>query len=224
MKSSLAIGFLLLIGLSQPAAAQRTYKPPEVASAGDVYVPYQVVLDGLFVLDVSLDYEGTIQGINGLRDPGSMLGAAERSVRQWKFQAASKEGKAAPSRITVSFVYCPSNYGIGGPVPPKHFSPVLPPNQSEPSEHDNYVPIGVLSFAYPEYPVNSVASGSVVVQLTVDSSGHVKGVDFLHGMQIFNNFVSDALKNWSFQAATLNGKPVTSKTLIAFAFQPPPSS
>jgi hypothetical protein len=83
----------------------------------------------------------------------------------------------------VSFVYCPSNYGIGGPVPPKHFSPVLPPSQSEPSDHGDYVPVGVLSFAYPEYPVNSVARGSVVVQLTVDSSGEVKGVDFLHGME-----------------------------------------
>jgi TonB family protein len=224
MKGGLVIGFLLLIGLARPNSAQQTYKPPEVASAGDVYVPYQVVLDGLFVLDVSLDDDGKIQEIDGLRDPGSMLGAAKRSVRQWKFQPASKESKSAPSRMTVSFVYCPSNYGIGGPVPPKHFSPVLPPNQSEPSDHGNYVPVGVLSFAYPQYPVNSVTWGSVVVQLTVDSSGEVKGVDFLHGIEIFNNFVSDALKKWRFQAATFNGKPIKSKTVIGFAFQPPPAS
>src|ERR1700747_2977099 len=196
MKRGLVIGFFLLIGLSRPTSAQQTYKPPEVASAGDVYVPYQVVLDGLFVLDVSLDADGTIQKIDALRDPGAMLGAAKTSVRQWKFQPASKESRATPSRITVSFVYCPSNYSIGSPVPPKRFSPVVPPNQSEPSEHSNYVPVGVLSFAYPEYPVNSVASGSVVVQFTVNSSGHVEGVDFLHGMQSFNKFVSDALGKW----------------------------
>ena len=223
MKGGLVIGFLLLIGLARPNSAQQTYKPPEVASAGDVYA-YQVVLDGLFVLDVSLDDDGKIQEIDGLRDPGSMLGASKRSVRQWKFQPASKESKSAPSRMTVSFVYCPSNYGIGGQVLPKHFSPVLPPNQSEPSDHGNYVPVGVLSFAYPQYPVNSVAWGSVVVQPTVDSSGEVKGVDFLHGMEIFNNFVSEALKKWRFQAATFNGKPIKSKTVIGFAFQPPPSS
>jgi len=64
----------------------------------------------------------------------------------------------------------------------------------------------------------------VVVQLTVDSSGEVKGVDVLHGMEIFNNFVSEALKKWRFQAATFNGKPIKSKTVIGFAFQPPPSS
>jgi TonB family protein len=224
MKRGLVIGFFLLIGLSRPTSAQQTYKPPEVASAGDVYVPYQVVLDGLFVLDVSLDADGTIQKIDALRDPGAMLGAAKTSVRQWKFQPASKESKATPSRMTVSFVYCPLNYGIGSPVPPKRFSPVVPPNQSEPSEHSNYVPVGVSSFAYPEYPVNSVASGSVVVQFTVNSSGHVEGVDFLHGMKTFNKFISGALEKWSFQPATFNGKPITSKTVVAFAFQPPPSS
>ena len=55
----------------------------------------------------------------------------------------------------------------------------------------------------------------------MDSSGEVKGVDSLHGMDVFNALVSDALKKWRFQAATLNGKPITSKTVIAFAFQPP---
>jgi TonB family protein len=215
MKSGLAIGFLL-IGLS-PTFAQQTYKPPEVASAGDAYVPYQVVVDGLFVLDVFLDGDGTIQKIDALRDPGAMIGAAKTSVRSWKFRPASKEGKVTPSRMTVSFLYRPPNYTNLGV--PKGFSPVLPQSDSA----HGYVPVGVLSFAYPEYPVNSVAWGSVVVQVTVDGSGDVKGVDFLHGMQNFNNLVSDALKNWRFQAATFNGKPITSMTVIAFAFQPPHS-
>jgi TonB family protein len=224
MKRGLAIGFLLLsVGLSGSTSAQQTYKPPEVASAGDVYVPYQVVVDGLFVLDVSLGDDGAIQKVDALRDPGAMLGAAKTSVRNWKFQPASEESRSAPSRMTVSFLYRPPTGGLASAVPPKDFSPVLPPDQSESSEHRNYVPVGVLSFAYPEYPVNSVASGSVVVQLTVDSSGEVKGVDFLHRMEGFNSFVSEALKKWRFQAATFNGKSITSKTVIAFAFQPPHS-
>lgn len=212
------------MGLSRPTSAQQTFKPPEVASAGDVYVSYQVLLDGLFVLDVSLDDNGTIQKVNVLRDPGAMLGAPKISVGQWKFQSASKEGKSAPSRMTVSFVYHPVNNGNVVAVPPKDFSPVLPPDRSQSPAHGNYVPVGVLSFAYPQYPANSVAWGAVVVQLTVDGSGDVKGVDFLHGMEGFNNLVSDALKKWHFQAATFNGKPITSKTVIAFTFQPPISS
>jgi TonB family protein len=224
MKRGLVIGFFLLMGLSRPTSAQQSYKPPELASAGDVYVPYQVVVDGLFVLDVSLDDDGTMQKIDALRDPGAMLGAAKTSVHRWTFKPASKEGKSVPSRMTVSFVYRPANNGIAAAVPPKDFSPVLPSDQSESSARGNYVPVGVLSFAYPEYPANSVAWGSVVVQLTVDSSGAVKDVDFLHRTEGFNTLVSDALKKWRFQTATFNGKPITSKTVIAFVLQTPSSN
>lgn len=224
MKRGLVIGVVLLVCVARPISAQQIYEPSEVTSAGDAYVPYQVLFDGLFILDVFLNDSGEVQRIKALRDPGSMLGAAKKSVQKWKFQPASKEGKSAPSRMTVSFVYRPPNWGIAAPVPPKGFSPVLPPDQSDSSLHGNYVPVGVLSFSYPEYPVNSVSWGSVVVQLTVDGSGRITGVDFLHGMEGFNNLVSKALKAWRFQAATFNGKSIPSKTIIAFVFQPPSSN
>jgi TonB family protein len=224
MKWSFAFGLFLLFCLSRSTTAQQIYKTAEVTSAGDAYVPYQVVVDGLFILDVSLNDDGTVREIRALRDPGAMLGAAKISVDGWKFQPASREDKSIPSRMTVSFVYRPPSYGNAGAFPPRDFSPVLPPNQPERSKHGNYVPVGVLSFAYPEYPVNGVAWGSVVVQLTVDSSGDVRDVDFLHKMAGFDSLVADALKKWKFQAATFNGNPTTSKTVIAFVFQSPSSN
>ena len=219
MKRALVI--FVLIGFSWPVSAQPNYKPARVISAGDAYVPFQVMIDGFFVFDVVLNDDGTVERIDALRDPGAMPGAAKTSISSWKFQPASKDPASAPSRMIVSFVYRPPNYGNAAAVSPKDFAPVLPANQSNPSEHGNYVPVGILSFAYPAYPVNSVAWGSVVVQLTVDGSGDVKGVEFLHGMVGFNNLVSDALRKWRFQAATFDGKPITSKTVIAFVFQTP---
>jgi hypothetical protein len=219
MKRALVI--FVLIGFSWPVSAQPNYKPARVISAGDAYVPFQVMIDGFFVFDVVLNDDGTVERIDALRDPGAMPGAAKTSISSWKFQLASKDPASAPSRMIVSFVYRPPNYGNAAAVSPKDFAPVLPANQSNPSEHGNYVPVGILSFAYPAYPVNSVAWGSVVVQLTVEGSGDVKGVEFLHGMVGFNNLVSDALRKWRFQAATFDGKPITSKTVIAFVFQTP---
>ncbi len=188
MKRALVI--FVLIGFSWPVSAQPNYKPARVISAGDAYVPFQVMIDGFFVFDVVLNDDGTVERIDALRDPGAMPGAAKTSISSWKFQLASKDPASAPSRMIVSFVYRPPNYGNAAAVSPKDFAPVLPANQSNPSEHGNYVPVGILSFAYPAYPVNSVAWGSVVVQLTVDGSGDVKGVEFLHGMVGFNNLVS----------------------------------
>jgi TonB family protein len=203
--------------------AQQTYTPPEVTSAGDAYTSYNVVFDGLFVLDVGLSDEGDIRRIEALRDPGSMLGAAKTSVHTWKFQPASEGSKARASRLSVAFVYRPANYPTFGAVPPKDFTPVTPSAQADDGS-DDYVPVGILSFAYPDYPVNSVVWGSVLVQATVDSAGEVKDVKLLHGMANFNSFAQEALKKWRFRPGTLRGKPVTSKIVIAFIFQSPHSS
>jgi TonB family protein len=152
-----------------------------------------------------------------------MLGAAKNSVRTWKFQPASEGGKPRASRLTVAFLYRPANYGNAGAVPPKDFAPVIPPAQSDDGS-DDYVPVGILSFAYADYPVNSVIWGSVVVQATVDAAGDVKDVTLLHGMANFDSFAKEALKKWRFRAATLHGKPVPSKIVIAFIFQSPYNS
>jgi TonB family protein len=203
--------------------AQETYTPPEVTSAGDAYTSYNVVFDGLFVLDIGLSDEGDIRRIEALRNPGSMLGAAKTSVQTWKFQPASQGTKPRASRLTVAFVYRPANYSTFGAVPPKDFIPVIPSAQGN-DGGDEYIPVGILSFAYPDYPINSVVWGSVLVQATVDSAGEVKDVKLLHGMAPFNSFAQEALKKWRFRAGTLRGKPVTSKIVIAYIFQPPHSS
>jgi len=204
------------------ALAEQTFSPPEVTSAGDAYTSYNIVFDGLFVLDIRIADDGGIRRIETLRNPGSMLNAAKSSVRNWKFQPAYESTKPRASRLTVAFVYRPANYPTFGAVPPKDFTPVIPSAQSDDGSED-YAPVGILSFAYPDYPINSVIWGSVLLQATVDSAGDVKSVNVLHGMANFNRFAKGALKNWRFRAATLHGRPVTSKVVIAFIFQPPPS-
>lgn len=206
------------------AFAQKTYEPPEAISAGDAYIPYQFVEDGLFVLDITLSHEGTIEQIDALRNPGSMIGAAKTSVSSWKFRAASEGGKTTSSRLTAVFVYRPPNHGNAGAVPPKKFAPVIPPRQSNQQQKGDYIPVGILSFEYPEYPIKSVAWGSAVVQVTVNDSGKIGEVEFLHRMAGFDGAVRQALGKWQFQPASINGTPVAAKVVIAFIFQIPSSN
>ena len=198
---------------------EQTYVPPGVTSAGDAYIPYQnqIVTDGLFVLDVGIGEAGEIQQIEAFRNSGSMAEAAKKSLRSWKYHPASENGKPTASRLTVAFLQPPTMYVGIRAVPPKDFVPVIPPEQSG----SEFVPVGILSFDYSDYPVNSVAWGSVVLQITVDEMGDVKDVSVLHGMAGFNKFALDALKRWRFRAATIRGKPVTSSTVAVFIFQTP---
>ncbi len=203
-------------------SAQQAFTPPEVASAGDAYALYNIASDGLFIAEIEIGDDGSIRGVETLRNPGGMLGTSESAIRNWKFQPACKGGKARASRMTVAFVCRPANYPTFGAVPPKDFAPVIPSGRTESS--GDYVPIGVLSFAYPDYPINSATWGSVLLQATVDSGGNVTNVDTLHGLANFDRFAHAALKNWRFRAAAIRGVPVKSKITIAFIFQSPQSS
>jgi len=153
------------------ALTQQTYSPPEVTSAGDAYTSYNIVFDGLFVLDIGVGDDGGIRRIESLRNPGSMFGAAKTSVRNWKFQPAFEDRKPTASRLTVAFVYRPANYPTFGAVPPKDFTPVIPSGRSDDGSED-YAPVGILSFAYPDYPINSVVLG---IRLAPSNRGQLGG-------------------------------------------------
>lgn len=218
MRALLCLLLFSAVG-SSPGMAPQTYVPAAVTSAGDAYIPYQnqIVTDGLFVLDVGISKAGEIQQIEALRNPGSMLEAAKNSLHSWKFHPASENGKPTASRVTVAFLQPPTIYVGIRAVPPKDFVPVIPVEQSG----SEFVPVGILSFDYSDYPVNSVAWGSVILAVTVGSAGDVRDVNLLHAMAGFNDFALRALKKWRFRAATFRGKPVTSKTVVAFIFQTP---
>jgi TonB family protein len=143
-------------------------------------------------------------------------------VRAWKFQPASQDGKPRASRLTVVFLYRPSSHSGIRALPPKDFVPIIPLDQ--PDDGSEFTPVGILSFDYPDYPIKSAAWSSVVLQVTVDSLGDVKDVNLLHGMTVFDDFALEALKKWRFRPANFRGKPVASKTVVAFIFQTPHSA
>jgi TonB family protein len=218
-----SFALLLFVGCVAFAALAHTiFTSPQVASVTDAYVPYEVVFDGFVVLDVSLDRCGEVIRTEALRDPGAMVPATVKSVRTWKIRPGMIGSAAIPSEMTTVFVYRPRANGPAVALPPKDFKPVLP--RPHAGEATDYVPAGIVSFTYPNYPVNSVAWGSVIVQVTVSAAGEADGTEILHGMEPFTDLAIDALRNWRFRAATLHGKEVSSQVPIAFIFQTPASS
>jgi Gram-negative bacterial TonB protein C-terminal len=203
------------------ASAHTFFRSPQVASVTDAYLPYEVIFDGFIVLNVSLDKQGEIVGTEALRNPGAMVPAAIASVRTWKIRPGELESTVIPSEMTAVFVYRPRNNGPAVALLRKDFKPVLAHRSPHGDGAIDYVPVGIVSFAYPDYPVNSAAWGSVVVQVT---AGKADGIEILRGMEPFNDLAIHALRNWRFQAATVNGKAVSAKLPIASIFQTPTPS
>jgi TonB family protein len=76
---------------------------------------------------------------------------------------------------------------------------------------------------YPEQALAARISGTVVLELTIDETGHVTDVSVLtpagHG---FDEAAVAAVKTWTFDPATQGGVPIRSSVEFSLPFEPPP--
>ena len=218
-KISIGVGLVtfLLASCAIQSLAQASFKPAEVVSAGDIPYPVQSIADGVVVLDVSLDEKGAITKSSVMRDIPSLTSAATSSVQSWKFSPALIRGKPVQSLIRVAVVFRPRAYFAAGPA----FTPILSEGESNQADQ-TYIPPGIVSVSYPQYPINAAAPGTVVVQVTVGRSSAIQRVKVVRDLPPFTRFALSAVNKWHFQAATLDGKPMTSSLAIAFVFSPLP--
>ena len=216
-KISIGVGLVtfLLASCAIQSLAQAPFKPAEVISAGDIPYPVQSIADGVVVLDVSLDEKGAITKSSVMRDIPSLTSAATSSVQSWKFSPASRQGKPVQSLIRVAVVFRPRAYFAASPP----FTPILSEGESNQADQ-TYVPPGIVSVSYPQYPINAAAPGTVVIQVTVGRASAIQRVKVVRDLPPFTKFALSAVNKWRFQTATLDGKPVASALGIAFVFAP----
>ena len=85
----------------------------------------------------------------------------------------------------------------------------------------NFQPPQVISTVEPSYPVNTVAGGTVVLKVTVSSSGEIEDVHVLQEAKGLTQQAIKAVRKWKFEPAQLDGKPVTASIPVAFSFSQP---
>ena len=71
------------------------------------------------------------------------------------------------------------------------------------------------------YPLQSVASGTVVLEVSLDDAGKITDVHVVRGIPSLTEPAERSVRQWKFQPARLDGKPVASKVPVAFSFVPP---
>jgi outer membrane biosynthesis protein TonB len=205
---------VLLVSCAVASSAQTTFKPAEVTSASEILYPIQSIADGIVVIDVSLDTKGVIDGLNVVRDIPSLTSAAT-SIPSWRFSPASFQGYPVPSVLRIAVVFRPRSYLAAGPA----FTPVVSEGSPNDGRHSGGLP-GITAAVYPQYPVNAVMPGTVVIQVTVGKSGAMEHTKLVRDVPPFSQFGLNALNGWRFQAPTVGGKPLRSNLTIAFVFAP----
>jgi outer membrane biosynthesis protein TonB len=211
-----AVGVVVLALSPAVAKAQNGGKfvAPKLVTAGEISYPMNSNSPGIVTLQVNLDGKANIQSVQVVRDVPPLTSAAQAAVQGWSFTAATQNGNGVPSSIRVTAVFNPFNpAGVALP------SPVLGPAAISGSAP--YIPAQVRSASYATYPPNSVAFGTLVLDLKIGGGGSVKNVTVVRGVAALTGSAITAVRTWGFGPATKDRKAVESHMVVAFVFPSP---
>ena len=82
----------------------------------------------------------------------------------------------------------------------------------------DYIPPVPVVFKEPAYPVNSVATGTVVIVAIVERDGQVSEAKVAKSVVSLDEPSVRAAKLWRFEPARLGGQPIRSKASISFVY------
>jgi TonB family protein len=88
-------------------------------------------------------------------------------------------------------------------------------------ESPRFDPPAVVSTVEAIYPLQSVASGTVVLEVALDDTGKITAVRVVRGIPSLTESAERSVRHWKFRPARLDGAPVNSKVVVAFSFVPP---
>lgn len=205
-------------GPPAPAAAQN---PPVTSVAPPVTTP-----------------ANTITSTNAANTKAS---APERAENKRNDSKKREQEAEPPAPTTVALDSGPSKIARSAPVDQSpEVSPTLgvaggsssglaslarPDADSKPSmlaQSDlvNSKAIHTVPAVYPEMAKSRRISGTVIVKVTVTKDGKTRNPVFLSGPVIFRDAAFDAVKQWLFKPAELNGQPIEQDTEIRVIFHP----
>jgi len=129
----------------------------------------------------------------------------------------------APSMVRAS---SPATASLPGVVPSQPVLPAPPKAASPPPNRTSEIggqlkPAQPISRVDPEYPKlarQAGATGMVELEATIGLDGKVKNPRVVHGNAMLQKAAIDAVLQWRYKPATLNGKPVESPVQINLNF------
>jgi len=212
--AAVLLGIVLFCSPQAGISARDRFVPPDVTSASEIPYPVEVLASGLVTLALNISVAGQPPDVQVLRDIPGLTSLTSSIVKGWKFSPGKLDGNPAPSTITVEVVFNPGDslnqsmkIAPVAPTPPPFPAGYLPPE------------VSVGSFAL--YQPNSVGVGAVVLDVTIDKYGAIKKTDVIRDVPSLTPEAIAAVKRWTINPATFNGKAIISKLVVAYVFRSP---
>lgn len=183
-----------------PLSVVGTPYPPEAVYGGDV------MLDGL------VDSDGKLTDLRVVRGESFFLENALSAVRTWTFSPARREGRAVESRIGIVFQF-PTSFLYHMTSPEHRYEEPLANSKDR-----GGLPVLTVE---PDYPVNSIAEGSVVLYELIDARGRVASTSVLGGVESLTEPTEAAVSKWQFVPGKEGGAETESAVIVVVTFRRP---
>jgi outer membrane biosynthesis protein TonB len=83
------------------------------------------------------------------------------------------------------------------------------------------LPVDILAASFPQYPINTVATGTAVLRVTIDEAGRVAETVPVRRIPVLTSAAVRVLGEWKFKPAEFDETPIRSSVALAFVFHQP---
>ena len=207
-----------------PSAARRLVAPASLGGGPLPAIPVMAVAGGEVFLEVAVNAEGRVSAVTPFRDTPPFTDALAAAVKAWSFEPAKDAAippvgqpvdertlRAAPSKVLV----------VGLFRPPALFAATLgepPKNVGVPAED---VPAPAGAARMPDYPVNAMFDGAVLIELQLGVDGAVTRRRLLRSSPAFDGPALIAVDALTFRPPRVRGLAVASVAYVVLAFRQP---
>lgn len=209
---------------SDPSAPRLLVEPASLQGGPLPPIPVMAVAGGEVFLEVAVGADGAVTSVKPFRDTPPFTEALSGAVRAWQFEPAEDAivppagqpiddttRKAAASKLLVVGLFRPpALYAVTLGEPPK--------NVGTPSA-DVPAPVGAATM--PDYPMNALFDGSVLVELRLGVDGSVMRRRLVRSSPGFDGPALTAVDALSFRTARVRGVAVPSVVYVLLAFRQP---
>jgi TonB family protein len=199
-------------------------------------------ISGSVQIDALVDTSGSVATTKVLSGPLILQQAALDAVKQWKYSPALVDGQPTSVHVDVTVRFdafensglarppasrdadshanshsaSPEPSAAGGSIGRSNASPPLPVGGDlKPAQLLKSVPP-----VYPQLARQQRVSGSVQIDTLIDSSGNVSAAKVLAGPALLQAAAVDAVKQWKYSPALLDGQPTSMHVTVVVQFRP----
>jgi Gram-negative bacterial TonB protein C-terminal len=220
--SKLILAVLLLVSAGFAATGNKVsagshFVPPDITAASDIPYPIDNIASGVVSLGAIVSETGQVENVQMVRGISGLAAGAISAVSTWIFTPGKLDGVAVPSVISVQVVFNPGTLQNQN-LPLPELTLTAPPLPL------GYQPPQMAQAFYAVYPANSVATGTVVLDLLINKFSQVKQVTPIRSVPSLTEAATAAVKTWTVNPATMNEKKLSANLIAAFVFRSPSNS